>query len=338
MRSTRGRIDAVGVVEAAYDLDAEEEEWLRALAQIAGLDAGLGMVAYVHDERLWADPVNARQQQRLYCWNASPGFLQASYGTMRSLPAEWIRWAHACAPPVTTVAEMTGAEDNVINQRTRRLGGTDGPGVFARDAMGRCAVFQGVSSEIVRLTDAERRLWERLTVHIGAGLRLRAFLGARPTLEDPSVEAVLDPGGRCVEARAGARARSARAALREAARLIDRARGANGRSAPEDALELWRGLTAGRWSLVDHFDSDGRRFVVARRNEPEVTDPRTLTLRQRQVAALAATGRASKLIAYTLGISDSAVSAHLREALRRLGLGSVAELRAAAYPVPERVG
>jgi DNA-binding CsgD family transcriptional regulator len=62
-----------------------------------------------------------------------------------------------------------------------------------------------------------------------------------------------------------------------------------------------------------------------------------LTLRQRQVAALAAAGRTNKLIAYTLGIGDSAVSAHLHAALRRLGLISVAELRAAAYPVPDGV-
>jgi hypothetical protein len=52
-RRRRGTIDAVGVVEAAYDLEADEEGWLRGLTVAAALDEGLGTTAYVHDDRLW---------------------------------------------------------------------------------------------------------------------------------------------------------------------------------------------------------------------------------------------------------------------------------------------
>ena len=44
-------------------------------------------------------------------------------------------------------------------------------------------------------------------------------------------------------------------------------------------------LLEGRWSLVDRFDSDGRRFIVAYRNPPGVLNPRRLTAREREVAA-----------------------------------------------------
>jgi DNA-binding CsgD family transcriptional regulator len=337
-RSPRDRVDPIAVLEAAYELEADEEHWLRGLVVAAGLDQGSGTAAYVHDDHLWLDPDAARQQQKMYVWDVAAGFREASVASMRALPPEFVRWLHACAPPLTTVTEMTGGEDNRIARSMQHTGIIDTRAVFGRDGLGRCAVIQGTASSVVHLEDSERRLWERLSVHIGAGLRLRALLDLQPTLEDGTVEAVLDGSGRCVDARGPARAASARGVLREAARRIDRARTESGRHAPEEALELWRGLTAGRWSLVDHFDSDGRRFVVARRNEPNLPDPRALTLRQRQVTALAATGQTNKLIAYALGITDAAVSSHLREALRKLALASVAELRTAMYPMPEPPG
>jgi hypothetical protein len=56
-----------------------------------------------------------------------------------------------------------------------------------------------------------------------------------------------------------------------AAKAIDRAR-SRARSNEDEALELWQGLVAGRWSLVEQFDSDGRRFLVARKNDPVVAE------------------------------------------------------------------
>jgi DNA-binding NarL/FixJ family response regulator len=82
----------------------------------------------------------------------------------------------------------------------------------------------------------------------------------------------------------------------------------------------------GRWSLVDRFESDGRRFMVAHRNEPDVRDPRALSKRERQVVAFAATGHSNKLIGYELGVSPSSVAKHLGVAARKLGVRSRAEL------------
>jgi DNA-binding CsgD family transcriptional regulator len=121
-------------------------------------------------------------------------------------------------------------------------------------------------------------------------------------------------------------AASARAALRAAAVSVDRARGSLRHRDPEGAVAAWRGLVAGRWSLVDRFDRDGRRYLIAHKNDPDTMDPRGLTPRERQVAGFAALGQSDKVIAYELGISPSTVSVLLSRAAQKLGVQSRAEL------------
>jgi DNA-binding NarL/FixJ family response regulator len=84
-------------------------------------------------------------------------------------------------------------------------------------------------------------------------------------------------------------------------------------------------LFSGRWSLVDHFDSDGRRFILARHNAPKVAAPKALPLRQRQVLFHAAAGWSNKEIAYALGVSESTVAAHLMRGLSAMNLPSRSE-------------
>src|SRR5262245_47963095 len=97
------------------------------------------------------------------------------------------------------------------------------------------------------------------------------------------------------------------AALRDAALAIDRARRLHRDQTPEQVLRFWEGLVAGRWSLVDHFDRDGRRYYVARRNDVAVLPARDLTPREREIAALAGLGHSNKRIAYELGLSPTTV-------------------------------
>jgi DNA-binding NarL/FixJ family response regulator len=78
--------------------------------------------------------------------------------------------------------------------------------------------------------------------------------------------------------------------------------------------------------MVDWFDSDGRRFVLAIPNSPEVTDPRGLTERENQVVGYAILGDTNKMIAYRLGLSTSRVSLLLRSAMKKLGLRTRARL------------
>jgi DNA-binding NarL/FixJ family response regulator len=98
------------------------------------------------------------------------------------------------------------------------------------------------------------------------------------------------------------------------------------RSDPGEAIRLWQWLAAGRRSLVDSFDSDGRRYLVAHRNDPDLAAPNALTLSERQIAGYAAMGHANKLIAYELGLSESTVATHLGSAVIKLGVRSRADL------------
>jgi DNA-binding CsgD family transcriptional regulator len=124
--------------------------------------------------------------------------------------------------------------------------------------------------------------------------------------------------------------RDDRESLREATHNVDRARGKLRRSDPARAIELWKGLVEGRWSLVDHFDHDGKRYVFAKRNSLELCPWRTLTERELQAVALVAEGSTLKLAAYQLGVSVATIAADLARARDKLGVRSRLEL-AAAY-------
>jgi DNA-binding CsgD family transcriptional regulator len=116
--------------------------------------------------------------------------------------------------------------------------------------------------------------------------------------------------------------------VRDAAVAIDRAtRQLRLRDAAE-ALRLWEALGDGRLVVVDEFERDGRRYVIARAR-PGVTAPppdAALTKREREVATYAALGHANKLIAYQLGVSVSTVATHLMAAARKLRAPSRAAL------------
>lgn len=139
---------------------------------------------------------------------------------------------------------------------------------------------------------------------------------------------MLETDGRFADAAGDAVATDARDRLRQAARRLDASRCRRGRADPDAALAAWTALVDGRWTILDHFDTDGRRYLVARHNEPVATTPKELSQRERQVVGLAAQGHANKLIGYELGLSEGTVKAHLRRGLARLAVGSRAELAA----------
>ena len=155
-------------------------------------------------------------------------------------------------------------------------------GVIIQSGSGRGLLLNRVLEAPRRSTATERRRWTRCAAHIGAGLRLRALAPQLETLDGAPIEAIFDGGGELRDARDGASSRTAREVLRNAVLQVDKARTATGRQDSDAALEAWEALVGGRWSLVDRFDSDQRRFVVAVRNDPRFPDPRGLSQRERQ--------------------------------------------------------
>jgi FixJ family two-component response regulator len=100
---------------------------------------------------------------------------------------------------------------------------------------------------------------------------------------------------------------------------------------PFDAEEL---LAAVRQALG--------RDRLARQQQEELAGPRarydTLTPREREVLALVVTGRLNKQIAADLGCSEQTVKVHRGRVMRKLEVGSVAELVRVAQRVAVRPG
>ena len=215
------------------------------------------------------------------------------------------------ADALDTIPELVAARE--------AFGVRDLLGLNAGDPTLHGCVFAAPLMESKPLPEAFQRTWSRIASHIAAGFRLRRQLekltSAGPTtplgtgLE--GAEAVLDPGGKIAHVEGLAEGKAERAALRGAAVAIDQARTRKMRdSQPEEAVAQWEPLVCGRWSLVDHFEKDGRRYLIARQNDPFVPGDK-LTLRERQVVGFVALGHANKLIGYELGISASTVATHL---------------------------
>ncbi|HEU4534523.1 MAG TPA: LuxR C-terminal-related transcriptional regulator [Polyangiaceae bacterium] len=98
------------------------------------------------------------------------------------------------------------------------------------------------------------------------------------------------------------------------------------RAAPVRArsVTLWNAFWTGDWFLVDHFDADGRRFLLAKRYGR--SEGQGLSSRQWQVAVLVAGGYANKQIAHELGLAESTVATYLAQAMAKLGVRSRMEL------------
>ena len=89
--------------------------------------------------------------------------------------------------------------------------------------------------------------------------------------------------------------------------------------------------------MVDWFDSDGRRFVLAHPNPANVGDPRGLTEQEAQVVTFAALGETGKMISYRIGMSEAFVSRALESAMRKLRVKTRAQLieKLRGLPVPD---
>lgn len=162
-----------------------------------------------------------------------------------------------------------------------------------------------------------RGWWDRLGTHVAAGYRARRTLAGAPPLE--TAAGVFRPDGTPVRL---TRAQEHNIdTWRRILRGIDRARAAEFRDADGDILDIWNGIINGRWSLFDHIDTDGRRYVVlVETGAPSPPARRSLSSRESEVCLLAAEGLTNKEIAYELGLSLSSVATLLRRGLAKLGI------------------
>jgi DNA-binding CsgD family transcriptional regulator len=240
-------------------------------------------------------------------------------------PALVRRW-YAPVPPVELASVRMRSLPQELLEQVRPFFTANG----VKDALGLLALEPddtGLAvtvpfSEPTRLAPRIRSQLKRVTAHLATALRLRSRTQGEVSPDHPSVEAVLDPGGRVEHATGSARLGAARRRLVSAVRNVEHARGRLRKTDPDEALTLWEGLVSGRWSLVDHVESDGKRLVLVRRNEPGARDPKALTEAERDVLAYVALGHSNKHVAYLLGLAPTTVATHLARGMRKLGLRS----------------
>lgn len=318
-------VDYLSFIETSYSLTNDDSSWLAELCTMARpfFDSGHGVLGFVYDLR-----PNRERMSSLVGASLADGLLEVARSMILSCPLDELRAYCGTELNCGTGSQRFRQVSMSYQQRFARFGTTSGlrDAVYATVPLepNRGIMLAGYSSTAASVRTKTIRPMKRILCHMGLGLRLRSYLKRFSVSRRP--DAILSPTGRLAHAEAPATSSAARSALREAVLRIERARARRRHSDPEEGVELWRGLVSGNWSLIDLFDSDGRRYVFAYRNAPIARSAPALGRRERQVFELAARGYSNKLMAYELGLCVTTISTYLNSARRKLGCRSRLEL------------
>ena len=323
----------IATVEAAYDLKPADDEWFPELIQasLSLLDHGLGVGGLVAVK----SPLPGMPTiEAIHVATGPEDLVAQHYAAMQLLPVERTHEQTQSGPFIMSEATAQYPEMRET-WRTFFPGAEDCIGYMTVDTDGRGIHILAPTPELVKLTESEWARWEMMAAHVASGVRLRNALrrcravhAAEDTGLPHGAEAIINPTDfKVSQAAEQAKNGDTIQLLRDAAARVDNAR-VDGRDdeQTEEALAKWWALIEGRWSIVDWFDTDDRRYVLALPNPPQVPNPRGLMQAERQVVAFAALGDSHKLIAYRLGLSRSRVSHLLASAMRKLSIKTQAQL------------
>jgi DNA-binding CsgD family transcriptional regulator len=331
-----GTSDAtIQVTETSYDYAATEEVWLRQVlaAALPLFDQGVGIAGIIASKSPTLHPQGQQYEvHRMEMLSGPAEFLNRHHEACRTLDPK-----HVHSNIKTGFWRLGGslaAVPHDFERWQKAVGFQDAVGVFALDTDGRGIQLIAPQRRGATLGGGKRHRFQMLAAHLSAGLRLRKAIassrsrtGDEPDALPLGAQAVVDPASFDVtDAVKGVQDSDTLQSFRQAAVRTDRARGRLRKQDPDEALATWRALVSGRWSMVDWFDTDQRRYVLALPNPPRVVDPRGLTQREGQVVAYASLGESHKVIAYRLGLSRSTVTNALRAAMRKLGVRTQAQL------------
>lgn len=346
--------DVVPVIEAAYRVENNSTDWLQgvveALVPVVGRGFGVHCFRFECDRsghyypcepvcsgatpewaelwqgnwwERWILPLDSGTIQKAISFGPCCYSTQLWSALSREIPTysefltQLARGGYAHALPEYASSDLHSTETNMFYPESFNLVALGS----SSSAVVVCANIDARSCST--LSRKEIDIWEMVTAHIAAGDRIRRRLASNDPTQNPNVEAVMSPAGNVLHAEAGAKAKVIRERLREVAKQVDRARMQKNRHDPQTSLSLWRALYDQEWSVMDQFDSDGRRYVIARRNPvPDVGLSLPLSPQERQVADLVAMGHSNKAIAYEMGIAISTVATHVLHIKKQLKVTS----------------
>ena len=324
---------AIDIVEAAYRLDGTESEWLEGLLAhaAADLELGCGVYAYTLDERA---PEHAGMvfAQRDLDMGFGSRLLDLNEKVLPPLCAIGRTRLTSCGG----LEQFLGASSPVVADFRSLLapsGIKDGFSASAQDTEGGSVTLCAPSRDVSMPPPRVRGIWRRVALHVASALRLRRKLVATATGKEARRDALLDPSGKFHDVEGTLKDdTSARGVLIEAVKAMEHARGADMRASPARALELWQGLVGGEWSLVEHWESAGRRYLAAYQNRPELRDPRGLNPLERSILKYLALGGTNKDIMFALGLPSGTVSAAVTQILKKLKVPRRVDLAVLADP------
>lgn len=295
---------SIDVLEAGYCLAPSNRDWLARVVRavrdahpVPGMDAGAaGFYFQV-----------VPGETGLRTWNHASldvsGEVTAVLGDLHaSLPPDALQ-AMFLQPAAFVTLGQLGVS---VGPRARALGIADVLGLQAMDSSGvGCALLFALPAQ-TRIGSRVRAYWQAVALHLRAAMRLRRDLRAAGPWAHAQL--VVEPAhGHGHDQVTPAAAAS---------------NGHPGRRMPK----AWPTLVSGQWTLVDQFDSDGRRYYVALRNEAGAEALVKLTRREREVLAQAVQGASSKAIADALSSSESTINTHLASAMSKLRIRRRSEL------------
>jgi DNA-binding CsgD family transcriptional regulator len=320
----------VQLVEAAYRLDVDRQQWLEGLAGVLGTMGGAahGLMVYEYDASRPDDGVDI-PAYALY--ELGEEFARATIVHNKASSPEDTRRVYHSGVRCGTVSEIFSQTGRELHEQekfkaaiSRVDGMEDAWGLSASNPDGRGVGIAAPLYEVTSMSASMRELWGLVGVHLAAAYRLRRGGDA----DENQPEAVFAPDGRLVRADGIGFDEKQAERTSEAVRRFERARSPKIRRNPEQALRLWKGLIDGRWSLVEHTEEDGSRLLFVHKNDPQIDGPSILTERERKVAAYAAQGDPVERIAYALGLDEQEVVDALESVMNTLDLGSREQLAA----------
>jgi len=197
-------------------------------------------------------------------------------------------------------------------------------GTVVRVGGGRFAMAGSGVSEKTPTPRLELRLFRAINRMLAINLRVRDALEGGSSLD--LADAVYAPDGQQLETRVPAlQTRDVRRALAE---LVQTRESKHGFAPLDDteALSQWREVAGGHYVMLDHVDTDQRRYIVCFRVDPESALTFALSTVEQTVIEQILSGARNKTIASMLGVSSPHVTGVAQRALRKLGVDSFAEL------------
>lgn len=320
--------DVLDIVDAAYDLRQSDSAWLEGIGAACQplLDSGHGLCVFEFEFRPGQGP-RILQAKML----GMPAALEAVYPTVFMRMDSDTKTKPFAHGPCTTASQMLGLRaefrlNPLMQEYAHHFGIVDSLWITAAEPSGRGIGLHAGRSQIGRASSSTISLWARIGSHLSAGARLRRKLASIEN--EMSSSAIFNSNGKPQHIDDGLDADSVQR-LRTAVKELGEARTLTRGSFRAKKLNLRKGLVDGTWSLIDRFESDGKRYIVAEANQPVPSVGGELTLRERQVVGYAALGHDNKVIAYDLGISHSTVRVLMARAAAKLGVKSRETLIAA---------